>query len=232
MLPEIPRPPMPHRLKQTDLPSRDRLLVVILVVLVHVLLLGYWASLPLSATVHHEMSASFTIVPNPVQAAPQPATPLPPIQTKPKPKLKPAPVLQSKPVVSAELAEIQHDQAVPQPAAPAETISSRPAVDAPPVPPDREPDYRAAYLSNPVPAYPMVARRMGWQGKVVLNVEVLASGLPGQIKLHQSSGREVLDNAAANTVKNWRFVPAQRAGRAVTQWFRVPINFSLEDNET
>jgi len=225
---------MSHRLKQTDLPSRDRLLVVILVVLVHVLLLGYWASLPLPATVHHEMSASITIVPNPVQAAPQPATPLPPIQTKPKPKpkLKPAPVLQSKPVVSAEPAEIQHDQAVPQPAAPAETISSRPAVDAPPVPPDREPDYRAAYLSNPVPAYPMVARRMGWQGKVVLNVEVLASGLPGQIKLHQSSGREVLDNAAANTVKNWRFVPAQRAGRAVTQWFRVPINFSLEDNET
>lgn len=232
MLPEIPRPPMSHRLKQTDLPSRDRLLVVILVVLVHVLLLGYWASLPLPATVHHEMSASITIVPNPVQAAPQPAKPLPPIQTKPKPKLKPAPVLQSKPVVSAEPAEIQHDQAVPQPAASAETISSRPAVDAPPVPPDREPDYRAAYLSNPVPAYPMVARRMGWQGKVVLNVEVLASGLPGQIKLHQSSGREVLDNAAANTVKNWRFVPAQRAGRAVTQWFRVPINFSLEDNET
>ena len=221
---------MPLKLKQTDLPSRDRMLVVILVVLLHVLLLGYWASLPLPATVHHEMSASITIVPNPVQAAPQRTTPRPPVQTKPKP----APVLQPKPAVSAEPAEIRRDQAavVPQPAAPAETASSRPTVDAPPVPPDREPDYRAAYLSNPVPAYPMVARRMGWQGKVVLNVEVLANGLPGQIKLHQSSGREVLDNAAANTVKNWRFVPAQHAGRAVTQWFRVPINFSLEDNET
>ncbi|MDO8350678.1 MAG: energy transducer TonB [Gallionella sp.] len=222
---------MPHRLKQTDFPSHDRLLVVILVVLVHVLLLGYWASLPLPATVHHEMSASITIMPNPVQAAPQLTTPRP--ATQPKQKPKPAPALQPKPVVSAEPAEIRHDQAaVVPPAAPAETVAPRPAVDASPIPPDREPDYRAAYLSNPVPAYPMVARRMGWQGKVVLNVEVLASGLPGQIKLHQSSGREVLDNAAANTVKNWRFVPAQHAGRAVTQWFRVPINFSLEDNET
>jgi len=219
---------MPPRLKQTDLPSRDRLLVVILVVLVHVLLLGYWASFPPTATVHHEMSASITIMPNPPQAAAQVAAP------HSKPKLKPAPVLQPKTRVSAAPAEIRRDQAaaVPQPAAPAETAAPRPIVDAPSMPPDREPDYRAAYLSNPVPAYPMVARRMGWQGKVVLNVEVLASGLPGQIKLHQSSGREVLDNAAANTVKNWRFVPAQHAGQAVTQWFRVPINFSLEDNET
>lgn len=215
-------------LKQADLPSRDRLLVVMLVVLLHVLLLGYWASLPLPARVPHEMSASITIMPDPVPAAPRITTP----RTQPKPKPKPAPVLQPRPVVSAEPAEIRHDQAVPQPAAPAETAAPRPAIDAPSVPPDREPDYRAAYLSNPVPAYPMVARRMGWQGKVVLNVEVLASGFPGQIKLHQSSGREVLDNAAANTVKNWRFVPAQHAGRAVTQWFRVPIVFSLEDNET
>lgn len=221
---------MQHGLKQTDLPSRDRLLVVTLVVLLHVLLLGYWASLPPPARVQHEMSASITIMPDTVQAAPPPATP--PARPKPKPAPKPAPAPQPRPVASAEPTEIRHVQAVPQPAAPAETAASRPAVDAPSVPPDREPDYRAAYLSNPVPAYPMVARRMGWQGKVVLNVEVLASGLPGQIKLHQSSGREVLDNAAANTVKNWRFVPAQHAGRAVTQWFRVPINFSLEDNET
>jgi len=219
---------MQHGLKQTDLPSRDRLLVVILVVLLHVLLLGYWASLPPPDRVQHEMSASITIMPDTVQATP----PTPSARPKPKPVPRPAPAPQPRPVASAEPAEIRHVQAVPQPAAPAETAASRPAVDAPSAPPDREPDYRAAYLSNPVPAYPMVARRMGWQGKVVLNVEVLASGLPGQIKLHQSSGREVLDNAAANTVRNWRFVPAQHAGRAVTQWFRVPINFSLEDNET
>lgn len=77
----------------------------------------------------------------------------------------------------------------------------------------------------------MVARRMGWQGKVVLNVEVLESGLPGQIKLHQSSGRDVLDNAAMQTVRNWRFVAARKNGQVITKWFLVPISFILKDTE-
>jgi protein TonB len=33
------------------------------------------------------------------------------------------------------------------------------------------------------------------------------------------------------TVKGWRFVPASRAGHPVTQWFKVPIQFSLKENE-
>lgn len=111
-----------------------------------------------------------------------------------------------------------------------------PAVAAPAAPaqasvPDTVPDYRAAYLNNPRPAYPMAARRMGWEGRVVLNVEVLASGLCGDANVSRSSGHEVLDNVALRTVKGWRFVPASRAGHAVTQWFQVPIQFSLKENE-
>jgi protein TonB len=103
-------------------------------------------------------------------------------------------------------------------------------VNASPSLPDREPDYQAAYLNNPLPAYPMVARRMGWQGRVVLNVEVLESGLPGQIKLHQSSGRDVLDNAAMQAVRGWRFVAARQNGQAVAKSFLVPIPFILKEN--
>ena len=77
----------------------------------------------------------------------------------------------------------------------------------------------------------MVARRMGWQGKVVLNVEVLANGLPGQIMLHQSSGHDVLDNAALNTVRTWRFVPARHNGEATTRNFLVPIPFILKEDQ-
>ena len=109
-------------------------------------------------------------------------------------------------------------------------VSSAPPQPAPPSLPDREPDYQAAYLNNPIPAYPMVARRMGWQGRVVLNVEVLASGLPGQIKLHQSSGHDVLDNAAMQAVRNWRFVAARQSGQVVTKWFLVPIPFILKED--
>jgi protein TonB len=96
---------------------------------------------------------------------------------------------------------------------------------------DAEPDYRADYLNNPRPPYPLVARRMGYHGKVVLNVEVLAEGKAGQVLLQESSGYEILDNAALQTVKTWRFSPARRFGQPVTLWFLVPIRFSLEGNE-
>jgi len=70
------------------------------------------------------------------------------------------------------------------------------------------------------------------QGRVVLNVEVLAEGLCGQANVHQSSGHEILDNAAMQSVKTWKFIPARQGVRAVTKWFMVPIQFSLKDNET
>lgn len=103
--------------------------------------------------------------------------------------------------------------------------------EAPPLP-DVEPDYKAAYLNNPRPPYPMSARRLGLQGKVVLNVEVLAEGMCGRLNVLKSSGYEMLDNAAVRTVKEWRFVPARHGGQAVTRWFQVPIKFSLGESET
>ena len=92
------------------------------------------------------------------------------------------------------------------------------------------PDYQAAYLNNRL-TYPLAARRMGIQGRVVLNVEVLAEGVAGQISVQQSSGHEMLDRAALESVKTWRFVPARRAGQSYTKWFTAPIQFSLQDNK-
>lgn len=92
-----------------------------------------------------------------------------------------------------------------------------------------EPDYKATYLNNPFPTYPMVARRMGLQGRVVLNVEVLASGVCGTINIHKSSGYAMLDNAALQTVKGWRFMPARQSGNVIDKWFMIPIQFSMKD---
>jgi len=143
--------------------------------------------------------------------------------------------------------EMQQADVVPQPKQKPKEIEPEPAEEvapkelAPPQPQDAsppspvqldaEPDYRADYLNNPRPPYPMVARRMGYNGKVVLNVEVLAEGRAGQVLLHQSSGYEILDKSALQTVKTWKFSPAKRFGQPVTQWFLVPIKFSLEDND-
>jgi protein TonB len=108
-------------------------------------------------------------------------------------------------------------------------------VDATPPSPvvmDTEPDYKAEYLNNPKPPYPLIARRLDYQGKVVLHVEVLAEGRAGQIRLDSSSGHDLLDNAAIQTVKTWRFTPARHLGQPVTQWFLIPINFFLESKSS
>jgi protein TonB len=39
----------------------------------------------------------------------------------------------------------------------------------------------------------------------------------------------VLDEAAVAAVKEWRFRPAQRAGRPVTATVEIPISFRLDD---
>lgn len=225
MLPDDSRSGL--RLKRE--PLRGRLLIVVSVALVHVLLLWSWMTMPKATIpVPHEMSVS--MMPAPVQVVPR-AVPqaAPRVAAQVAPKTTP-------PLVKPD--EPRLVRAAPEMAAPA-APGVKPATDvtapqqlsAQHAQPDAEPDYKAGYLNNPRPAYPMVARRMGWQGRVILNVEVLAEGASGTVVVFHGSGHEVLDNAAMNTVKGWRFTPARHGGRAVTQWFKVPIVFSLEDNE-
>jgi len=221
MLPTIPG--------STDLPAHNRLLVVVLVLFAHVLLAWSWASLPdLPKPEKREMLVS-VILPSPPPPEPAPPEPKPP-EVKPVAKPTPKPVEPQQRVPDAvPVAAPSEDTSPPLPT----VASSEPPqpVVAPPSLPDRDPDYQAAYLNNPPPPYPMTARRMGWQGRVVLNVEVLASGSPGQVKLQQSSGHDVLDTAAIKAVSGWRFVAARQSGQAVTKWFLVPIPFILKEAE-
>jgi protein TonB len=67
---------------------------------------------------------------------------------------------------------------------------------------------------------------------VVLLVEVLADGRVGQVKIKRSAGYEILDRAALEAVKTWRFDPGRREGRAVTMSVEVPVRFVLNGNIT
>ncbi|MGH8556373.1 MAG: energy transducer TonB, partial [Methylococcales bacterium] len=80
-------------------------------------------------------------------------------------------------------------------------------------------------MNNPKPVYPRIARRRYCEGLVLLRVFVTAQGHCGKVSVNRSSGHEVLDEAALNAVRRWRFVPAKRAGVAQASWATVPIEF-------
>jgi protein TonB len=90
-------------------------------------------------------------------------------------------------------------------------------------------DYKAAYLNNPRPAYPLLAIRQGAQGQVLLLVEVLPDGRAGRIEVEKLSGHAMLDAAAMNAVRAWRFSPARKNGLLTVQTVRIPIHFNLKD---
>ena len=144
------------------------------------------------------------------------AKPAPKPVPKPKPKPKPAPA--PKPVAKPV--------AKPVEAPPAPPVAA-PAPPAPAPAPVTPPSASAAYLKNPAPEYPQMAQRRNWEGTVLLRVEVLASGKPGQIQIQKSSGRQMLDDAALAAVKRWSFVPAKQGDVAQAGWVSVPIDFKL-----
>lgn len=90
------------------------------------------------------------------------------------------------------------------------------------------PNLHADYLHNPAPAYPSESRQSGEEGKVLLRVLVNNQGLVEQVSLKKSSGYPRLDQAAQDTVQQWRFVPARRGEQVVSAWVQVPVSFSLE----
>jgi TonB family protein len=87
---------------------------------------------------------------------------------------------------------------------------------------------RPRYAENPKPIYPQEAREKGYEGEVVLRVEVLINGRVGQIEIKKSSGYELLDHSALTTVKQWRFIPAKKDDIAIPLWVNIPVKFQLQ----
>ena len=86
------------------------------------------------------------------------------------------------------------------------------------------------YRQNKQPPYPVMAKRRGYEGELLLKVLVNTKGMVSEIGIKQSSGHPSLDTAALTTVKNWLFTPATVGGRPVSMWVNVPIEFRLKSN--
>lgn len=81
-------------------------------------------------------------------------------------------------------------------------------------------------LVMPPPAYPRDALSEGASGTLTLLVSVDATGAASDVRLlGRGSGHAALDQAAVAAARQWRFVPAQKQGRAVTSRLKIPVTF-------
>ncbi|MEN6413591.1 MAG: energy transducer TonB [Veillonellales bacterium] len=85
-------------------------------------------------------------------------------------------------------------------------------------------------LSRTQPAYPERARQAGWEGTVVLKIQILENGTPGSVSVYRSSGYDALDDAAVAAVQHWQFVPARErdSGQAIVCYTTMPVRFRLD----
>ena len=95
--------------------------------------------------------------------------------------------------------------------------------------PIEPPHFDVAYLNNPRPAYPPMARKLGLEGVVLLRVDVSAKGTPDKVVIAHSSGASLLDEAAIKAVQGWTFVQARRGEAPSPHPVEVPIRFQLKN---
>lgn len=159
--------------------------------------------------------------------APQPPEP-PKAEPKPKTPRLAEPVVRPLPA--------PHQETAPEPVAMAAPVAPAPTPPAPeppaksaPEPVLEAPRFNAAYLNNPPPAYPLAARRRGIEGRVLVRAEVQADGSCSRVEMKAGSGSDLLDQAALEAVRKWRFVPARKGSQVVMAWVEVPITFKLEN---
>ena len=82
------------------------------------------------------------------------------------------------------------------------------------------------YIKNDIQnkiIYPLIARKKGWQGTVLVSFVVSEDGMVKDVQIKESSGFSLLDQSAVNTIKKAAPFPPPPARAELI----VPINYSL-----
>lgn len=111
---------------------------------------------------------------------------------------------------------------------------SPPPVRAPPPKPAPlpAPPIPAAAIAgtHTLPPYPPTARRLGREGRVLLDILIGTDGRVLSASVAGSSGDSGLDEAARSWVlSHWRYKPATQNGRPIAERTRVKITFNLSE---
>jgi protein TonB len=87
--------------------------------------------------------------------------------------------------------------------------------------------YDAKNLGNPQPQYPLLAKKRGEEGTVMIRAFIDEKGAPSKIEIFKSSSFSLLDNAAVKAIEKWQFIPAKKFGQYISSSVIIPITFKL-----
>lgn len=78
---------------------------------------------------------------------------------------------------------------------------------------------------NLQPTYPPAALAGNLKGVVTIRAQVLTNGQVGEMFVRPPRAAPMLEQAAMETVRRWRFKPARRNGEPVPAWVNIPIEY-------
>ncbi|UPR36048.1 energy transducer TonB [Vibrio splendidus] len=88
---------------------------------------------------------------------------------------------------------------------------------------------KPSFSARPTPPnYPRQARRRGVEGVATYEIWLDAEGKQIKQALVNSSGALMLDNAALDAIKQWKFSPHTVNGRAIAHRVQIPVRFRLD----
>jgi TonB family protein len=90
-------------------------------------------------------------------------------------------------------------------------------------PPQKIPPRRKGAIFAPRPAYPYEARKHHITGAGVCIVSVRPDGTISHAEMRPSTGHAILDNAALDAFRRWRFFPGSTAPKV-----KIPIRYSMK----
>ncbi|MGR6861622.1 TonB family protein [Aliivibrio salmonicida] len=87
---------------------------------------------------------------------------------------------------------------------------------------------KPSFLKRPnPPRYPRIAQRKGIEGIALYEIWLNENGKQVKQQLITSSGASVLDEAALNAIRDWKFSPQVINGQAIAHRVQIPVRFSL-----
>lgn len=125
------------------------------------------------------------------------------------------------PVVISNSQDAAPLQLAPKPAPPVVTAPPKPLLDV-----EFGSGNAPRFLRRELPVYPLIARRLGKEGKVLLRLTIDENGNLLNIEVLEGAGYGFTE-AAVEAVKKSTFTPAMLNGKAVMSKALLPIKFSL-----